>query len=149
MPVAFQSAQMPAPAAEMKSAPAATEAPAEPQAAAKMAEGPTPPPAPTMGAAILQDSGTGAEPYPPPAEALAASASTIAQTTATPVAPIPTSLAPEQANLAERNAVEATGAGTPASQTAWSGWRYLEVALALLVVVTVVWAFYLRRSRRL
>jgi anti-sigma factor RsiW len=158
MPVAFQSAQMPAPAAELKSAPeagapevgavmeapAATEAPAE----AKMPEGAVPLPAPTMAAAMLQDNGTGAEAYPPPAEGLAASAPAVEQSTATPPASEPTPSAPEQANLAERSAVDSTEVTAPAQQTVWSGWRTLEIALALLVVVTAGWAFYLRRSRR-
>jgi len=173
MPVAFQSVQMPAPAAEMKSAsevpalevgavmeaPAPTEAPAEAsveapaetqaeaQAVAKMPEGTAQQASPTMGAAMLQDSGTGAEPYPPPAEALAASAPAIEQATATPAAPEPAPLPSEQANLAARSAVDGSEAGAPVGETAWSGWRFLEIALALVVVVTIGWAVYLRHSR--
>ena len=165
MPVAYQAVQLPAPAAEFKSAqeasapetesmmeaPAATEAPSELQAeaqpAAKMAEGTAPPPAPTMGVELVQDAATGAEPYPPPPEELAAGASAIEQATATPPAAEPTPLPLEQANLAERNAAEDTGTGMPAGETTWSGWRILEVALVLLALITAGWAFYLRRSR--
>ena len=100
-----------------------------------------------MGAAMLQDSGTGAEPYPPPAEALAASAPAIEQATATPAAPEPAPLPSEQANLAARSAVDGSEAGAPVGETAWSGWRFLEIALALVVVVTIGWAVYLRHSR--
>jgi hypothetical protein len=176
MPVAFQSAQMPAPAAEMKAAseanapqvgeaieapaevpaevPAPTEAPAEAQAEvqteapaeAKLAEGTAP--APTLGAAMLQDSGTGVEPYPPPAEELAASAAAIEQATLTPLPSEPTSLPIAQVEPAERNAVQTTGAAAPQAGTAWPGWRFLEIALVLLVLVTAAWAFYLWRSKR-
>jgi anti-sigma factor RsiW len=162
MPVAYQSLQMAAPAAEMNLAPteapapqveaplvapAVTEAPAEMQPEAKMAGATATPPAPTIAAGMLQDAGTGAEPYPPPGEGLAASESALAQDTATAVAPEPTPLQPEQANLAERNAVEFSATQTAAGEKAWPGWRFLEAALALLVVGTAVWAFYLRRSR--
>jgi hypothetical protein len=96
---------------------------------------------------MLQDAGTGFEPYLPPGEELATSEIALAQSTGTAGAPQPTPLHPEQANLAERNAIEVTGTSATAAEAAWSGWRYLEIALALLVVLTVGWAFYLRRSR--
>jgi hypothetical protein len=175
MPVAMRAAQLSAPAAEMKSAPVAsapevdlamqvpapTEAPAEApaeasteafaeasgqlqaqdQPAAKTIEGTALPPAPTLGAVMLQDTGA----YPPPPEALAASASSIEGATATAISPETEPLPREQANLVVT--VEEAASGAPASQAAWSGWRYLESALALLVLITVAWAIYLRRSR--
>ncbi len=169
VPVAFQSMPMSAPAAEMKSA--AEEAPALQAEAAMEAPAPTEAPAaavmeapaateapveaplaeeaaPTLGAAALMDAATGAEPYPPPSEELAAAAAAPEEATATPAAPQPTPLPPEQENLAQRNTLEGTGTATPEAGMTWSVWRFLEIALALLVVGFAGFAFYTRRSRR-
>jgi anti-sigma factor RsiW len=182
MPVAFQSVQMPAPAAEMKAAseanapqvgeaieapaevpaevPAPTEAPAEAQADVqvevqaetqaqpKLAEGAAPAPAPTTAAAMLQDSGTGAELYPPPAEELAAGAAAAEQATPVPLPAEPTSPPLAQVAPAERNAVQSSAVTAPQAGTAWSGWRFIEISLALLAIFTAGWAFYLWRLRR-
>jgi anti-sigma factor RsiW len=172
-PVAFQSMPMSAPAVEMKSAaeeaaapqveavmeaPAPTESPAaavmeataasEAPVEAPLAEAAAQLPAPTLGAAALMDATTGAEPYPPPSEELAAAAAAPAEATATPAPPQPTPLPPEQENLAQRNALEGTDTATTEAASPWSGWRILEIALALLVVVFAGFAFYTRRSRR-
>lgn len=166
LPVAYQSMPMSAPAADMKSAqegaapqieaaveaPVATEAPVEVtvevQAAAKMPEGATPLPAPTLGAATMQDATTGAEDSPPPGEQLAAEAAAFDEATATPL-PQPTALPAELESLAERNAVEVSEAAFPEAGLTWPGWRFLEVALALLVLGFAGLAFYSRSSRRM
>jgi anti-sigma factor RsiW len=159
VPVAYQPEQMSAPAVALESAPEAaavqTEAvmeapaPTEAPAQAKMAEAPTQLPAPTMAAVIQQDAGTGAEAYPPPSEAFAASVPALEETTATPPAsPQPVAQLPQEANSAERSALQGADASLHAGETAWPGWRFLEIALALLVIVTIGLAFYLRRSRR-
>jgi hypothetical protein len=158
LPVAYQSVEMPAPAAVMKEAsqadaptageaieaPAATEAPAE----AKLAQEAAPAPAPTLGAAMLQESGTGAEAYPPPAADLAAGAAAVEQVTPTALPAEPTAPPIAQAQPAERNAVQDSSATAFQASTPWSGWRLLEIALGLLVLVTAGWAFYLWRSKR-
>ena len=172
VPVAFQSVPMAAPAAEMKSAAeeaapqaeAAMEAPAPTEApAAAILEAPAATeapvqalmtgtaaqyPAPTLGAAAQMDATTGAEPYPPPSEELAAAAAAPAEVTATPGLSQPTLLASEQENLAQRNTIGATGTATQEAVTTWTGWRFLEIALALLVVGFAGLALYSRRSRR-
>jgi hypothetical protein len=173
VPVAFQSMPMSAPAAEMKSAaeeaaalqaevpmeaPAPTEAPAaaimeapaatEAPAQALMTGAAGQYPAPTLGVAALMDATTGAEGYPPPAEELAAAAAAPAEVTATPALPPPTSLPPEQANLAQRNTLGATDTASQEAGQTWSGWRFLELALALLVVSFAGLAIYSRRTRR-
>jgi anti-sigma factor RsiW len=157
-PVAFQSMQMAAPAAEMKSAPVEApapqgetviEAPAVPEAAteANLAEGVTAAPAPTLGAAMLQDAGTGTEAYPPPGEAAGVAPPARQQAAPTPYLLQPAPLTLEQEYPAQGNTVQVTGTSVSAIAPAWPGWRIFEVALALLFLITAGWAFYLRKSR--